>query len=102
MNLYEKSGPRRPATAIASDRKGKDMIIITILAVTFLVSALAGVLLLVRVGISREERAYYFSSEPQTRITSAARVITGLHVSMPDGAEHADSATTQIDTGQGR
>jgi flagellar basal body-associated protein FliL len=84
MNLHEK-------TRSEPDRKGKHMIIMAIVAVTLLVAALAGALVLVRLGISREERADRFSGEAQTRISAATRAVTGLHVRTP---ERADDATT--------
>jgi hypothetical protein len=81
---------------------GKHMIIMAIVAVTLLVAALAGVLVLVRLGISREERADRFSGEAQTRISAATRAVTGLHVRTPGRAADADYATNGIDADQGR
>jgi hypothetical protein len=76
------------------------MIIIAIVAVTLLVAVLVGVLVLVRLGISREELENGFSGEAQTRITSAARAVTGLYVRTPERADEPDYATNGIDTDQ--
>ena len=74
------------------------MIIIAIVAVTLLVAVLVGVLVLVRLGIGREELENGFSGEAQTRITSAARAVTGLYVRTPERADEPDYATNGIDT----
>ena len=74
------------------------MIIIATVAATLLVAALIGVLVLVRLGISREERENGLSGEAQTRITSAARAVTGLYVRTPERADEPDYATNGIDT----
>jgi flagellar basal body-associated protein FliL len=95
MNLHEKTRPE-------PDRKGKHMIIMAIVAVTLLVAALAGVLALVRLGISREEREDRFSGEAQTRISAATRAVTGLYVRTPERADDANYATNGTDADQGR
>ncbi len=78
------------------------MIIMAIVAVTLLVAALAGVLVLVRLGVSREGREDCFSDKAQTGISAAARAVTGLHVRMPKGADDVGDATKGIDASQGR
>ena len=77
------------------------MIIIAIVAVTLLLAALAGVLVLVRLGISSEEREDCLSGEAQTRITVAARAVTGLYVRTPERADDADYVANGIDTAKG-
>jgi flagellar basal body-associated protein FliL len=83
-------------------RKGKHMIIMTIIVVTLLVAALAGALVLVRLGVSREVRGDCLSGEAQTRLTSAARVVTGLYVRMPERTDDADYTVNGIDVDQCR
>jgi hypothetical protein len=78
------------------------MIIIAIVAVTLLVGALAGALVLVRLGVNREGREDCFSGNAQTRISAAARTVTGLYVRMPKRADDAEDATKGIDASQGR
>jgi hypothetical protein len=56
------------------------MTIIVILAVTFLAGVLAGVLVIVRLAIGREEREGFFTSQAPTRATAAARSVAGLYV----------------------
>ena len=74
------------------------MIITAVVAVTLLVAALVGAIVLVRLGISLEERGNGLSGEAQTRITSAARAVTGLYVRTPERADEPDYATNGIDT----
>ena len=76
------------------------MIIMTIVAVTLLAAALAGVLVLVRLGVSGEARGDCFSGEAQTRLTSAARAVTGLYVRMPERTDDADYTANGIDADQ--
>ena len=78
------------------------MIIMTIIAVTLLVAALAGALVLVRLGVSREVRGDCLSGEAQTRITSAARAVTGLYVRMPERTDDADYIANGIEEDQRR
>ena len=78
------------------------MIIMAIVAVTLLVAALAGSLVLVRLGINREEREDRFSGEAHTRISAATRAVTGLHVRTPERADDADYPPNEIDVDQGR
>lgn len=77
------------------------MIIIAIVTVTVLAGALAGVLVIVRLGISSEEREDGLPREAQTWITAAARAITGLYVRGPERADQPDYATNGIDTDKG-
>ncbi len=73
------------------------MITITIIAAGLLAGAIVGVLVLVRLGISQENRGSPFSCEAPTRIAAAARVIAGLYVQMPEGNSDSEHATTRID-----
>lgn len=70
------------------------MIISVAIAVAVLIAALAGVLVLMRVGMNHEHDRY-LSSEAPTRIAAVARLITGLYVHMPDRAIDADDATAR-------
>jgi hypothetical protein len=59
------------------------MIDLTILLGAFLTGAAAGFLVLLRVGSAQEGR--WLSAQPPTRVASAARRFTSLHVQGPDG-----------------
>ena len=76
------------------------MIIAAILAIALLAVALAGGLLIVRLGIGREEREGTFGAEAPTLITSAARALSGLYVWMPEHGGRDDQVAAR--TGQGR
>jgi hypothetical protein len=81
------------------------MIIATFLAVAFIASALAGVLIFIRLGIGREEREGNFSREAPNRIASATRSLAGLHVCTPErkgSSDRAEYAATRIGAGQSR
>jgi hypothetical protein len=78
------------------------MITAAIAAVTLVVGALVGVLVLVRLGISREGREDRFSGEAQTRISAAARAVTGLYVRTPERTNDADHAANGTGTCQSR
>ena len=78
------------------------MIIVTIIAVTLLVAALVGALVLVRLGVSREVRGDRLSGEAQTWLTSAARAVTGLYVRMPERTDDGDYPVNGIDVDQCR
>ena len=67
------------------------MIIIAFLAVSFLTGAITGVLVLIVLSVSREDHRGSLPSHAPTRITAAARVLTGLRVSTPGRAAHADT-----------
>jgi hypothetical protein len=62
------------------------MIIIAFLAVAFLTGAITGVLVLIVLSVSREDHRGHLPSQAPTRITAAARVLTGLRVSGPENA----------------
>ena len=78
------------------------MIIATILTVALLAAGLAGGLLIVRLGIGREEREGAFSTEAPTRIASATRALSGLYVWMPEHGTSDDHVAARIGAGQGR
>ncbi len=78
------------------------MIAVTIVAVTFLAGVIAGVLVLMRLAIGRERRDRRFSREAPTRLAAAARIVGGLHVTMPEQEIHADCDRTRIGAGRGR
>jgi hypothetical protein len=72
------------------------MITITILASTFLVGALFGVLVLVRLGMSRDKRGRWLPSAAQTRTAAATRIVTGLYVHKPEHLSQAEYVTAQL------
>ena len=76
------------------------MIIAAILTVALLAVALAGGLLIMRLGIGREERDGTFGMEAPTLIASAARALSGLYVWMPEHGGRDDQVMAR--TGQGR
>lgn len=78
------------------------MITATILAVTFLAGVITGVLVLMRLAIGRERRDGRFSREAPTRLAAAARIVGGLHVTMPEQDINADPDRTRIGAGLGR
>jgi hypothetical protein len=59
------------------------MIIVVVLAVAFLVGALAGVLVIVRLAVGREEQEGFLTTQAPTRATAAARSVAGLYVRKP-------------------
>ena len=73
------------------------MITITILAATFLVGALLGVLVLVRLGMSRDKRGRWLPSAAQTRTAAATRIVTGLYVHKPEHLGQAEYVAAQLD-----
>ena len=72
------------------------MITITILAATFLVGTLTGVLVLMRLGMSRDKRGRWLPSTAQTRTAAAARLITGLYVHKPEHLSQAEYVAAQL------
>ena len=67
------------------------MIIVVLLPLTFLAGALAGILVLVRLAVGREERDGSLTSQAPTRATAAARAVSGLHVRKPSDRLPLDS-----------
>ena len=64
------------------------MIEITILLTAFFIGAMAGVLVFLRIGFGREERAGSMTRTlPPTRAAAAARRVAGLYVRLPDTTE---------------
>ncbi len=68
------------------------MIISVVLVISVVAAALAGVLMLMRVGMNGE-RERYLSNKAPTRVAAAARVISGLYVRMPDRDVDTGDAT---------
>jgi flagellar basal body-associated protein FliL len=64
-------------------RKGEEMVIIVIACVVVLV-LLVIVLVLLRLGIREEEKNGVLAPTAQTRVTGAARAVTGLYVRTPE------------------
>ena len=73
-----------------------------IVALTFLAGVIAGVLVLMRLAIGREQRDGRFSREAPTRLAAAARIVGGLLVKMPEQGIHADPDRTRIGAGRGQ
>jgi hypothetical protein len=59
------------------------MIIIAIAATSFLVGVIAGVIVLLRAGINREESDRSLLDQPPTRAARATRRLIGLYVRTP-------------------
>jgi hypothetical protein len=59
------------------------VIIATIFSGLFFAATMVAVLVLMRVGMNRENRRY-LSNEAPTRLARAMRTISGLHVQMPE------------------
>jgi hypothetical protein len=76
-------------------RKGRHVIIVLVLAVVILAVALLGVLVVMRVGMTRE-RDRFLTNQPPTRTAGAARAICGLHVRMPGRDTHAQDSTARF------
>ena len=68
------------------------MIVIVILGVTFLAGVLFGVLAVLRLGISREDRDGSLRQRPPTLAAAAARRLTGVWVGPHDSADRAARA----------
>lgn len=78
------------------------MTVITILAAALLASVLTGVLVLLRIGIAREESEECLLDEPPTRAAAVTRRIVGLYVRTPQCLTQADDVVDQTDPGQGQ
>jgi hypothetical protein len=76
------------------------MITIGIAAAAFLVGVIAGVILLLRAGITREESDRSLLDEPATRAARATRRVVGLYVRTPQPVTEADDVPAQTDPGQ--
>jgi hypothetical protein len=61
------------------------MIAVALLAIAFAAGALAGVAVLLRLGISREDSRRSLRGYPETRSAAATRRVLGLYASMPPG-----------------
>jgi len=78
------------------------MITITIFAVIFLAIVLVGGLVLMRLATSREHREGRLPAKAPTRLTNAARRLTGLYVEIPERSVRADRVRTVADADRGR
>jgi hypothetical protein len=72
------------------------MIVIAILAATFVVGALSGALVLLRLGMTRDKCGRWLPSAAQTRTAAATRIVTGLYVHRPEHAGQAEYVTAQL------
>lgn len=68
------------------------MIVIAIAAIAFLAGVIAGVMVLVRAGISREESDRSLIDEPPTIAAKATRRLVGLYVRTPHNAAGSHDA----------
>lgn len=59
------------------------MIAVAILVCAFLAGAMAGVIVLLRAGIAREESDFSLRDEPSTRASAVTRRMVGLYARMP-------------------
>lgn len=71
------------------------MITLTILVTTFLAGAGAGVLVLVRCAIRREERERSFLRAPETIWTAAVRRLLGYYVRKPERTRESDDRASR-------
>jgi hypothetical protein len=76
------------------------MITIAIFAAALVVGAIAGVIVLLRVGIGREKYDEAFLDEPSTRATAVTRRVVGLYVRTPQCRTQADDAADRTNPGQ--
>ncbi len=76
------------------------MITIGIAAAAFLVGVIAGVILLLRAGITREESDRSLLDEPATRAAKATRRVVGLYVRTPQRVTEADDLAARTDADQ--
>ena len=77
------------------------MIVVAILAATFLAGAFTGLLALLRLGMIREQRKP-FSTEPRTPVTAASRLVTGLYVRRPEALVRPGHGAARLVPDQGR
>jgi hypothetical protein len=78
------------------------MIVIAILAATFVVGALSGVLVLLRLGMTRDKCGRWLPSAAQTRTAAATRIVTGLYVHKPGHLGQTKYVTSQLDPHRSR
>ncbi len=76
------------------------MITIAILAAALVVGVIAGFIVLLRVGIGRENYDESFLDEPLTRATAVTRRVVGLYVRTPQCHTQADDAADSANPGQ--
>jgi uncharacterized membrane protein len=75
------------------------MITIAIVATAFVAGAIAGVVVLLRVGMASEESYQPLLGEPATRRAAATRRIVGLYVNPDQRANQADHAADRTGAG---
>ncbi len=78
------------------------MIAIAVLTAAFLAGATASAIVLLRMGIAREESDNSLLDEPATRTTRVTRRVVSLYVRAPRRATHADDVALQTDANQGQ
>jgi hypothetical protein len=66
------------------------MITVVIVASAFLAGVIAGVIVLLRSGIAREESDHSLLGDPATRATAATRRVVGLYVRTPERTIEGD------------
>jgi hypothetical protein len=76
------------------------MITLGIAAAAFLIGVIAGVMLLLRAGINREESDRSLLDEPATRAATATRRVLSLYIRAPRRITEADDVAAQTDAGQ--
>ena len=69
------------------------MIIYVLVAAAFVIGVIAAVIVLLRVGIAREERDHSLLDRPATRAAGVTRRMVGLYVRAPRYAIRPDQAT---------
>jgi hypothetical protein len=76
------------------------MIAIVVLAAAFLGCAIVAAIVVLRVGIAREESDKSLLGNPPTRVAAVTRRVVGLYVRTPQRVAEADRLANQTDTGQ--
>lgn len=76
------------------------MITFALIVATFIAGMVAGVVILLRAGIAREESDHSLLGKPSTRTARATRRIVGLYVRTPDSGDHAYEATDRTGDGE--
>jgi hypothetical protein len=74
------------------------MIAVAILVCAFLAGAMAGVILLLRTGIAREETDFSLRGKPATRAAAVTRRMVGLYARTPTDDLPPDDTANLMDT----
>jgi hypothetical protein len=78
--------------ALGIDRSATHMIIYALVAAAFVIGVIVGGIVLLRIGIAREERDRSMLGVPATRASGVTRRMVGLYVRAPRHVTRADHA----------